>query len=320
MPRRVAVSRAIAGAVLATACTAPVRQLLTERPFSSETVPACVRSAANCADREAIRCQNALGPGGGIRPPSAAADQVNAGVPRLRSIALDRDADGVTVRIEADGPLPFPRVGVLADPPRIYLDLAGVRPATSGTTGSADGIVRRVRVALNQEDPIVTRVVIDLTQPSPHRVDGRERAAGRIRVVLGAAGPPDVPTPAAAARKPPPRRSARIAEAQNATLVSAAGRLERLRPVLASIDARTDVPEPSLREAIAEFATVRKVLTALRTSETQDALVKVCVLGTTAAAARIDAQAHADAARAWNAASAAAGALMMLDRASRPPR
>jgi hypothetical protein len=247
--------------------------------------------------------------------------QVNTGHSVLRDVGFEPDADLSIVTIEATGPLPYPRVGVLDDPPRIYLDFAGVVAGTHGNDGGPDAPVRRVRVAVNQPDPLVTRVVIDLSRPSPHRVDARQRAAGRIRVVLDSRAPGDGFVANAAAPKPSVRRSAQTAvERANAAMLVAAAQLERLRPLLVSVDARIDVPEESLHAAVSEFAAIRQILTALRASEAQDALIKVCVLGATAAGARIDAQQHADVARAWNAASAAAGALMMLDRASKPAR
>jgi len=249
------------------------------------------------------------------------ARQVDAGRTVVQSVRFDVDSDAPAVIIEAAGPLPIPRVGVLGDPPRVYLDFAGVSPTTTGIAGNADSVVLRVRVAVKEPDPVVTRVVIDLSRPSGHRVDVRERAAGRIRVVLDSSALPDVPSGTGVAPKPAERPSSRnAAERAKFAVLDATARLEHLRPLLASIDSRVDVPEESLRDGISEFAAIKQMLTSVRSSEAQDALIKVCVLGTRAAEARIDAQQHADAASAWNAASAAAGALMMLDRAQKPAR
>jgi len=265
------------------------------------------------------------------------ARQGATGQTMLRSVRFDPEPDGVAMTIEANGPLPLPRVGVLADPPRVYIDLAGVAPGTSAIVESSNALVRRVRVAVNQPDPLVTRVVIDLSQPVAHRVDARARAAGRIRVLLGGRaasdvrpaasvppnppgsvlGKPDESVPSTPAERPTTQPAA---QRRSVALVAAAARLERLRPLLVSIDTRADVPEPSLHAALDEFAAIQHTLTGLRTSEVQDALVKVCVLGTTAVEARIDAQQRGEPGPAWTAASAAAGALMTLDRASKPTR
>jgi hypothetical protein len=247
--------------------------------------------------------------------------QVTAKQTVLRAVGFESDAESISVIIEVAGPLPIPRVGVLGDPPRVYLDFAGVTPTTTGIAGNADSVVRRVRVAVKEPDPVVTRLVIDLSRPSDHRVDVRERAAGRIRVLLGSSVLPDVPTGAGVAPKPaerPPSRNA--AERAKLAVHDASARLEHLRPLLASIDSRVDVPEESLRDGISEFAAIKQMLTSVRPNDAQDVLIKVCVLGTRAAEARVDAQQHADAASAWNAASAAAGALMMLERAQKPAR
>lgn len=264
------------------------------------------------------------------------ARQGGTGQTMLRSVRFDPEPDGVAMTIEATGPLPLPRVGVLADPPRIYIDLAGVAPGTRAIVESSNALVRRVRVGVNQPDPLVTRVVIDLSQPLPHRVDASARAAGRIRVLLGGRAASDVLPAASMPPNPsgpvspksgesvPPKPAERpptqtAVQRQSRVLAAAAARLELLRPLLVSIDTRADVPEPSLRSARDEFAAIQRTLTGLRTSEAQDALIKVCVLGATAVEARMEAQPRGDAAHAWNAASAAAGALMTLDRLQKLP-
>src|SRR5258706_16384516 len=54
-------------------------------------------------------------------------------VPILRAVRVDAGASGgaTAVILEADGPLPVPVSGALDGPPRIYLDLNGVRPGTA---------------------------------------------------------------------------------------------------------------------------------------------------------------------------------------------
>jgi hypothetical protein len=74
-----------------------------------------------------------------------------------------------------------------------------------------------------------------------------------------------------------------------------------------------------LTAAAAEFESIRLALTVIvppRTlTATHELLRDVCVLGAASAAARVAPTAPDDSARAWNAAAAAAGAIMFLDRA-----
>ena len=219
------------------------------------------------------------------------------------------DALSATIVIEASGPLPEPLVGVLDGPPRVYLDFPGVARRTRGSAGDADGVVLRVRVGDFQADPIITRVVIDLAEPLPHRVDASQREQGRITVFLNRTATPRVP-----------RRAARdvvaaAVERDTASLRNALAQLEKLRPVLSAIDARLDMPEPSLRAALDEFNGIRLSLDSLRAGTAREDLVKVCMLGVAAVTTRLEAPENTDPSRAWNAASAAAGALITLDRA-----
>jgi hypothetical protein len=99
-------------------------------------------------------------------------------------------------------------------------------------------------------------------------------------------------------------------------VLNALAQLERLRPVLSSIDSRTEIPGESLRAAVAEFDAIKLSLSPIQSGTMQEQLMKIVVLGRMAATTRLEAQLRGDASRAWNAASAAAGALMMLDRAA----
>jgi hypothetical protein len=97
-------------------------------------------------------------------------------------------------------------------------------------------------------------------------------------------------------------------------------RLERLRPLLGSLDALSVVQESQLKAAAQEFESIRQALAAIvppRTLAATHVLFRdVCVVGAASAAARNAPTVPDDSTRAWNAAAAAAGALMLLDRAS----
>ena len=228
--------------------------------------------------------------------------QVPTSVTVLQSVRVDAaGASAPSVVIEAGGPLPRPRVGVLDDPPRIYLDFAGVTVKPDAAGPDAEGVVRGVRAAIRQRDPLVTRVVIDLAEPVPHRLDASRREHGRVAVILDRA----------------PGRSPRLpAGRDEAGVVAALAQLGRLRPLLSAIDSRIDVPEESLRAMLLEFDTIGQTLSVSRSDPSLEGLKTLCVLAKTAAAMRLDAQQHGDPAAAWNAASAAAGALILLDRAT----
>ncbi len=290
--------------------------------------------------------------------------------PSLQSVRLIVGDGATSVILAADGALPVPKVGVLTDPPRIYLDFPDVAAATEGVRVDGDELVRGVRVAVNQSRPMVTRVVIDLAGPAPHRIDARKRDAGQLTIVVGvpvaAAGaqpppaePPKafvqavVPAPApaaapavpAAAQSPLPlpktgepaarlARSREVADVPAVTVVRAPAedvarylprasplldRLERLRPLLVSLDAAAVVPEEQLKTAAEEFTSVREALTAIEpprsVAVTHELFRDVCVLGAASATARVAPAGADESTRAWNAAAAAAGAIMLLDRA-----
>ena len=117
--------------------------------------------------------------------------------PSLQTVRLIAGNGETSVILSADGALPSPKVGVLTDPPRIYLDFPDVAAATEGTRVNGDVLVRGVRVAVNQSQPLVTRVVIDLARPAPYRIEAGLRDSGQLTIVVG--------VPVAPAGAAPPR-------------------------------------------------------------------------------------------------------------------
>jgi hypothetical protein len=253
-----------------------------------------------------------------------------------------------TVVLEADGPLPDPTSEPLDGPPRIYLDLPGVVPAPTITRTGIDSRILRVRVARHSDSPIVTRVVLDLSSPSPYHVDAAARAEGRLVIVLADSGAtttrpahpdatsravniPNVPLPSlpnASAARPRPAPSARSSAAsRNAEtsarryalqITAAVERLDALRPVLAAIDNRSEAL-PDLPATATEFEAIGHLLAAIKPPPPREAthalLVRTCALGALASRTLQESVRTGDSAGRWNAASAAAGALMLLDRA-----
>ena len=225
-----------------------------------------------------------------------------ASVVSLRSVRVEPvNQDGTTrVIIEANGPLPQPSGEALADPPRIYLDFADVLPPPSIDAISHPAIAR-VRVAEHSSNPLVTRVVLDLIRGAQYRVDASARAQGRVVVIIGAG--------AAASTN-------LYAKQVSAALV----RLQALRPSLQAIDRREETIPGDLAATATEFDDVAKLLNGVKPpssrASTHALLVRTCTLGARAARLRQTARANQDVASSWDAASAAAGALMILERAS----
>jgi hypothetical protein len=93
-------------------------------------------------------------------------------------------------------------------------------------------------------------------------------------------------------------------------------RLEALRPMLASIDSRSSIAADSLDAALAEIDRVREELGRIRPPKTgiaaHDLLRSAC--GLTATALSLVRKSN-EGMVPWEAASAAAGALILLDRA-----
>jgi hypothetical protein len=251
----------------------------------------------------------------------------------LRSVRVVPAIPGgaTTVLLEADGPLPEPLSGAVDGPPRVYLDLQGVRPRLDAVAAAPDPLVRRTRVAVHSSSPLVTRVVIDLTTAAAYRIDASGRERGRLVVTLeGAPRPsttasPAIPVSGRRETSGPVRSSKSVAASSAvdqyvARMSEVLIRLQALRPVLASIDRRADVTPGDLEAAAIELETIGRSLAAIRPpgprETTHGLLVRACALGVRSSRMRQDSIRTNDSALGWNAASAAAGALMMLDRAS----
>jgi hypothetical protein len=258
----------------------------------------------------------------------------------LRLIRVVPAAGGgaTTVVLEADGPLPEPASDALDGPPRVYVDLTGVTPGATLARIGRDALIVRARVARHSENPVVTRVVLDLSRTLPYRIDAADRAQGRLLVVLGgaesaqparpAASPPRAApranVPAPSPRVPLAGSSARARgpggneQAYAAQLSALVQRLQALRPVLVSIDRFTDVPD-DLTSAAAEFDAIGQILAAIKPPASREAthglLVRVCGLGARSVRTLEESTRKGDVAGQRNASSAAAGALILLDRA-----
>jgi type IV pilus assembly protein PilQ len=132
-----------------------------------------------------------------------AQDGAQAQVPsatRLTGLQVGATADGVTVTLRGNGRLSYSAIQEADRPPaRLVIDFQGVRPEIAPAT-TGQGVLRRVRVALNNPDPLVTRVVLDLDRMVSHRM--RPSADGRDLVITLESPAPAESTAAAAAPAP----------------------------------------------------------------------------------------------------------------------
>jgi hypothetical protein len=140
-----------------------------------------------------------------------------------------------------------------------------------------------------------------------------------VREAPSAPAPRSSPPPAAAppppsASRPPQQDVRRYAGLTDGPIQ----RLEDLRPLLVSIDRRVPVPTDSLEAASNELRAVRAALNNVQAPRTMrathDLLARTAALALTATTTRLDASRTGSISGEWNAASAAAGALMLLDR------
>jgi hypothetical protein len=215
--------------------------------------------------------------------------------------------------IEASGALPQPTSGRASDPARIYLDFPGVVPPRAVEPVATNPLLARIRVAQHSASPLVTRLVLDLLQETTYRIDVSARAEGRVVVLLRAQSPAASPAPPRISGVPVPTDMQYTLHV-SATLV----RLDALRPLLEAIDRRTATLPGDLDAALKEFDDAAKLLTTVKPpaarASTHALLLRTCTLGARAVRMRQSANGQ-DAASSWEAASAAAGALLMLDRA-----
>ena len=249
-------------------------------------------------------------------------------VATLRSVTVVPSKDGATVVIEANGPLAEPSSGLATDPPRIYFDFVDVLPGPPIQPAPENQFVRRVRVAEHNASPLITRVVIDLTRKTTYRIDSSTSQQGRVTVSLEATRDPINATQPSGARgttaattqaaKPAPATG----ESAYAVRISAPlVRLHALRPLLESIDRQANPLTDNLDAAAGEFEAIGKILGGIKAPRSRERahalLQRTCTMGVRAIRVRQDGARTNDPGATLNAASAAAGALLMLDRANK---
>lgn len=108
----------------------------------------------------------------------------------LQELKVSGTGPQVIVALVGDRPLDG-RLQVIGVPPtRIFVDLQGTVPDVSPVTDVHRGAVQRVRVALNQARPPVTRVVLDLEGGATFSLH-RNPADNSLRIVVDMSEAPD---------------------------------------------------------------------------------------------------------------------------------
>jgi type IV pilus assembly protein PilQ len=123
-----------------------------------------VRSSRNVIYVEADRLDRAV---------SAAETMIAAGPSSaIHDIRVARRGTATAVTLHATGPLAASGVEESGDgPPRLVIDLPNATSALPGTMAVGAGPVEAVRIGLNADSPLVTRVVMDLTRKAPYRLE-----------------------------------------------------------------------------------------------------------------------------------------------------
>jgi hypothetical protein len=108
------------------------------------------------------------------------------GPSRLQQISVEGSDTHtvVSLRLDGEGVGAGTLEEITTAPFRLFIDLPNVIPHVQPATRVESGGVDRVRVALNQSSPPVTRVVLDLNRRSPYRLE-RDPKSQTLRIVVG---------------------------------------------------------------------------------------------------------------------------------------
>jgi type IV pilus assembly protein PilQ len=132
----------------------------------------------------------------------------------LTEVLSAKEDDATSVILVGNGRL-APSHVERAGTRRLFLDFPGVAAEAPAVTVINQGPVERVRVAVNKDKPLVTRVVVDLQRPASHLVESigdgrhvkitfRETQAAGPPVAVPVATPAPAAPPAVAAPAPAP--------------------------------------------------------------------------------------------------------------------
>ena len=123
-----------------------------------------VRSSRTVIYVEADRLDRAVSAAGtiGLSGPSSA----------IRDVRVAQRGTATSVTLHGTGRLAVSGVEESKEgPPRLFIDLPNASSALPGTTLVGTGPVEAVRIGLNANSPLVTRVVVDLNRKAPYRLE-----------------------------------------------------------------------------------------------------------------------------------------------------
>jgi type IV pilus assembly protein PilQ len=166
-----------------------------------------------------------------IAPSGHTENVVGTAASLLQAIRAEQTNGSSSIVLSGNGRLSATRVEQ-AGRHRVYLDFPGVSPQVAAVTNIGTDPIDKVRVALNSREPIVTRVVIDLSRDAQYHVesagaDGRDlrigftAAAKPAKASTAASNTPAASAPAAMADKPVARSAPESAPAPQASAVVA---------------------------------------------------------------------------------------------------
>ncbi len=129
---------------------------------------------------------------------------------RVEHVVVRGSGAAMEVEIQTSGAPVSPDAQAITGPDRIVVDFPGVRPSAGLRALEVNrGALKGIRLGLFVDNPPITRVVLDLSEPQSYRISTTQNA---IVVKLGAAG-----------AKPPAAPHAPAAKLQNAARTNAAG-------------------------------------------------------------------------------------------------
>lgn len=247
---------------------APVRSVNLERAVSADGVPVArvrveleheathrVRSARNLIFVEVDRAApKAVSPARIATTRPVAASNATTGraasATSLKSVRALAPSEGSGIAIVGNGRLEASSVEEAKDlPPRVLLDFRDVSTGSAPAVTAVGGDIRRVRVAVNSREPLVTRVVIDLTKKMPYRIASAGAEGEEVRILFGDGQ-------ASVAAAPEPATSEASADAvPSVTLAQTVADVQV--PVTAPVAAPLASPAPAMAQPVATLMTAQ---------------------------------------------------------------
>jgi type IV pilus assembly protein PilQ len=187
-----------------------IRVELIAAPSAAGTAPAAPSAAAPAVVPVS---RNATGTARAARKPepvertapAPVADDADAAIAPASATTIDRvrmgrQGSSTIVTISGNGKLTPTGVTESRDlPRRVILDFPNVSPATAAQTTGDGALVRRIRVALNNNTPLVTRVVMEISDTATYTVRRNSPTDREVTVVFD--GPAVAATTGSASRK-----------------------------------------------------------------------------------------------------------------------